>query len=196
MVSRFKRPRRALQFEQLERREVMTSGVTAGLAGGVAMAVLAVVYGVVGFGSPWYPINLLAAVAMPSLGTADTATLAAFNPLAFGVALGAHIVVSIFVGLVYAAMLPMFPRHPAIWGGWIAPLVWTGLLWALLDLINPALNARIDWRWFVASQIAFGLVAGFVIARSERVATMQNWPLAARAGIEAPGLGPEREDER
>jgi hypothetical protein len=35
MVSRYKRPRRHLQFEPLERREVMTSGVTAGFAGGI-----------------------------------------------------------------------------------------------------------------------------------------------------------------
>src|SRR5262245_42742234 len=34
-----------------------SAGVTAGLAGGVAMAVLAVLYGVIKFGSPWYPIN-------------------------------------------------------------------------------------------------------------------------------------------
>jgi hypothetical protein len=29
--------------------------------------------------------------------------------------------------------------------------------------------------------------------RTQRIRTMQTWPLAARAGIEAPGLGPERE---
>ena len=54
----------------------------------------------------------------------------------------------------------MIPRHPAFWGGVVAPLLWTGLIAASLDVINPALNERIDWPWFVASQIAFGLVAG------------------------------------
>jgi hypothetical protein len=172
-----------------------SAGVTGGLAGGAAMAVMAVLYGLLAFGSPWYAVNLLAAAAMPSMAAADTATLSGFHVIAFAVALISHAVVSMFVGLVYAAVLPMFPRHPAIWGGWIAPLIWSGLLWASLDLINPALNARIAWPWFVASQIAFGLVAGFVIARSERIATMQTWPLAARAGIEAPGLETEREGD-
>ena len=66
----------------------------------------------------------------------------------------------------------------------MAPLLWSGLIASALDVINPALNARIDWPWFVASQIAFGLVAGFVVARSERIGVFQYGPLAARAGIE------------
>jgi hypothetical protein len=48
------------------------------------------------------------------------------------------------------------------------------------------LNARIDWRWFIASQLAFGVIGGYVIARSQSIETMQSWPLAARAGIEGP----------
>ena len=65
-------------------------------------------------------------------------------------------------------MLPMFPRRPILLGGLIAPLLWSGLLYSMLDLINPALNERIDWPWFVASQIAFGIVAGLVVARGRR----------------------------
>jgi len=169
-----------------------SAGVWGGLAGGGAMAALAVLYGIVAYGSIWYPVNLLAAVAMPAMARYDTAQLAAFNGVALGVAAVAHLIISLFVGLVYAALLPMFPRRPALWGGLIAPLVWTGLLWATLELINPALDARIDWRWFVVSQIAFGLVAGLVITRFERIETMQSWPLAARVGIEAPGVSPDK----
>ncbi len=165
-----------------------TSGIRGGIAGGVAMAATALIYGLLSHGSLWYPINLLAAVVLPSLAAADTARLAAFDGVAFALAALTHVVTSVLVGLVYAAILPLFARRPAFWGGWIAPLLWTGLLWATLGVINPALNARIDWPWFIASQIAFGIVAGLVIARSQRIATMQTWPLAARAGLEAPGL--------
>jgi hypothetical protein len=69
----------------------------------------------------------------------------------------------------------------------VAPLLWTGGLWAVLGVINPILNARVDWTWFVVSQIAFGLAAGYVVSRAQPVATMQSWPLAARAGVKAPG---------
>jgi len=172
-----------------------SSGVVGGLVGGAAMAVVACAYGLIAHASLWYPINLLAAVAIPSLAEADTAQLAAFDALAFGVAVVSHLVISLFVGLVYAAILPMFPRRPGLWGGLVAPLVWSGLLWASLGIINPTLNARIDWPWFVASQIAFGLAAGLWVSRTQRIRTLQSVPLAARAGLEAPGLSEEREGE-
>ena len=57
---------------------------------------------------------------------------------------------------------------------------------------NPALNTQIDWIWFVASQVAFGMVTGYVVAHTKTVETVQTWPLAARAGIEAPGITSER----
>src|SRR5262249_50698045 len=40
----------------------VSAGVKGGLAGGVAMAILACAYGLIKTGSIWYPINLLAAV--------------------------------------------------------------------------------------------------------------------------------------
>ena len=172
-----------------------SAGVWGGLAGAVAMAALAVLYGVVAYGSIWYPINLLAGVAMPALGQADVAQLKAFNATALVLASVAHLITSVFVGLVYAAILPTFPRRAELWGGIVAPLVWTGVLWASLGVINPILDDRIDWRWFIASQIAFGLVCGWVISRTEKIETMQSWPLAARFGIEAPGVSEEKEGE-
>jgi len=77
-------------------------------------------------------------------------------------------------------------------GGFIAPIVWSGLLYTSLGIINPLLDQRIDWKWFVASQIAFGIVAGLVVVRQERVRTRQFMPLAVLAGIEAPGIVDEK----
>jgi hypothetical protein len=170
-----------------------SAGIKGGIAGGVAMAVLAVVHGVLAHGSPWYTINILAATAMAKLATADVATLCTFNATAFIIATVMHALVSLLVGLLYGILLPMFPRHPAFFGGFAAPLLWTGLLWVSLNVINPVLDARIEWRWFILCQIAFGLVAGFVVARSERIDTIQHMPFLVRAGIESPGLG-ERKD--
>jgi hypothetical protein len=146
---------------------------------------VALAYGVLVQGSPWYPVNLLSGVAMPVMAQMDMPELRAFHPSAFGLGIVAHAVVSVLVGLLYAVILPMLPRRHTLWGGLIAPLLWTGLLWALLGFINPVLNARVDWAWFVVSQIAFGLACGFVVARAEPVATMQSWPLQARLGMHA-----------
>jgi hypothetical protein len=162
-----------------------SAGIKGGVVGGVVMAVLALAYGLVVQRSLWYPINLLSAVVIPSLGQATIAELRAFNLQAFVIGTVVHGVTSVLVGLLYAVILPMLPRRHMLWGGVIAPLMWTGLLWAVLGIINPTLNARVDWLWFVVSQIGFGIAVGVVVARAEPLATMQSWPLAARAGVEA-----------
>ena len=173
-----------------------SAGIKGGVVGGIAMAVLALAYGVIGQRSVWYPINLLSAVAMPSMAQASLAELHAFSLPAFLIATIVHGLLSVLAGLLYAVILPMLPRRHMLWGGVIAPLLWTGLIWALLGIVNPTLNARIDWVWFIASQIAFGLAAGFVVARAQPLATMQSWPLADRAGVEASTARSGREGDR
>ena len=161
------------------------------------MAIVACLYGVIAHRSIWYPINLLAAAAMPSLAQADLAQLTAFNGTGFIVALISHGILSILVGLLFAVLLPMLPsRRADFWGSLISPLLWSALIWATLKLINPALDKRIDWIWFIVSQVAFGMTTGYVVHRSKMVETMQTWPLAARAGIEAPGVMSERGEKR
>ena len=161
-----------------------STGVKGGIAGGIAMAALALLHGLLAHGSPWYTVNLLAAAGSATMSNAGPATLNAFNPQAVLLATVIHAALSLLVGLLYAALLPMFPWHPAFWGGLVAPLLWTGLLASALDVINPALDARIEWGWFVATQIAFGLVAGLVVVRFERIRTFQHLPLGVRAGVE------------
>ena len=104
-----------------------------------------------------------------------------------------HIVTCLLVGLLYGAMLPMLPRHPILLGGILGPLLWTGLLHSSIGLINPFLEQKIDWGWFVVSQVAFGLVAGWVVTQQERIRTEQYLPFAVRAGLETPGMMRERE---
>jgi len=166
----------------------ISAGVRGGLWGGVAMAVLAAAYGVVTGHGVWYPINLLAAVFFPGMATASTAEIAAFNGPALAAATGIHLFASLLVGVVYGAMSPMLPRRPILLGGLVAPLLWTGLLHSTLAWINPVLASRIDWKWFLLSQIGFGVVAGLVVSSRQRVSTAQPMPFLARAGIEATGL--------
>ena len=166
----------------------ISAGVKGGWAGSVAMAVLACIYGLLKTGSIWYPINLLAAGIYTQSANLEPAQLNAFHAGPFVVALILHGLVSTLVGLLYGAMLPMFPRQPIILGGLIAPVLWSGLLYSILGLLNPLLESRINWFWFMASQIAFGVVAGLVVMRQSRVPTRENLPFAVRAGIEAPGM--------
>jgi len=86
----------------------------------------------------------------------------------------------------------MFARRPIILGGLIGPVLWSGLLYSMLSLLNPLLESHIDWFWFMASQVAFGIVAGIVVVRQPRVPTRENISFAVRAGVEAPGMIPPR----
>jgi hypothetical protein len=177
------------------RRRPYSSGLRGGLAGGASMAAVAVVYGLIARGSPWYPINLLGSVAIPSLNVADAAQLSAFNGLGLLAATIMHAGLSLLVGLVYAALLPTLPGRVLLWGGIVAPLVWSGVARASLDVVSPALKEHVNWIWFVASQVAFGLTAGLVISRTEEIRTLQAWPLATRAGIESSGAGRDPEPD-
>src|SRR5262249_21653010 len=144
--------------------------------------------------SIWYPVNLLGGAGVANWTNPTTADIAAFHLQPLIIATIIHIVGSILVGLLYGAMLPMFPRHPIILGGIIAPLLWTGLLHSSLGIVNPVLDQRIDWGWFVVSQIAFGIVAGLVVVRQGKIKTGQSMPFVLRMGIEASGMPPEGKD--
>ena len=163
-------------------------GLKAGLAGGAAMAIVGCLFGVLTHGSIWYPINLMAAAGSATLTEASTAELARFSAGGLILASVAHLSLSVLVGVLYAALLPMFSRRPILTAGLIIPVLMSGITWALLRAVNPLLNQRIEWTWFIASQVAFGVVAGWVVSRSERIATAQTLPLAMRAGLEATGL--------
>jgi hypothetical protein len=161
----------------------------------VVMAGLAMLYGLLDQNSVWYPINLLVAGFLPNAVNASTAQIAAFHLSAVLIAIPIHLVTSLLVGLLYGAMLPMLPRRPIVLGGLVAPGIWSGLLYSTLNIINPVLNQRINWLWFVLSQVGFGIVAGIVVSRQERIRTWQRLPLAVRAGIEAPGFMSEKHEE-
>jgi hypothetical protein len=173
-----------------------SAGILGGLAGGAAMAVLAIGYGLVVQHSIWYPINLLAASAMPSLANASLATLREFNGGGLTVAILSHLTFSILVGLLYTVLLPMLPaRLEWLFGGIMTPLIWTALIYPTFNLINPALAARVDWGWFVICQVSFGVVGGYVVFKSQKVETMQSWPVGHRMGMHAMGERKEGESK-
>jgi len=172
----------------------ITAGIRGGLAGGAAMAVIACLYGVLSGHGIWYPINLLAAGLLPSTLGQTTEEISRFQTASFAFACLIHGLGSLLVGLLYGALLPIFPRRPILLAGVAVPLFWVALFHSFIGLVNPVLNARIDWPWFVVSQFGFGIVAGIVVSRRERIRTWQGAPFAVRAGLEASGL--DREEKK
>jgi hypothetical protein len=173
----------------------ITAGVKGGLAGGAAMAVLAAVYGLVSGNGIWYPMNLLVAGLLPPAAGDSATQIGTFHLQQFLVAVPLHLMISLLVGLLYGVMLPIAPKRPILLGGLVTPLLWSFLIHGSLGIINPVMNQRINWLWFVLSQIGFGVAAGFVVVRQERIRIRQPQPLALRMGIEAPGLMRDRHED-
>lgn len=174
------------------------AGIKGGLAGGVAMIPPALLYGLIAQHSIWYPINLLGGAGVANWRNPTTADIAAFHWEGLFVASAIHWTTCVLVGLLYGAMLPMLPRRPVLLGGVIAPVLWTGLLHSTMGIVNPVLDEHIAWGWFLISQVCFGIVAGLVVARQERIRTTQSLPFVMRMGIESRGLTHEhkKEDDR
>ena len=173
----------------------ISAGIKGGIAGGAAMALLAGLYGIISGNGLWYAMNLLVAGLFPGMATETLSRIGAFNLDRFLVAVAIHLVMSLLVGLLYGAMLPMLSRRPIVLGGVVVPLLWSGMIYGILEFVNPVMNQHIAWTWFVASQIAFGIVAGLVVAIQERIPTRQQAPLSVRMGIESTGLTQERQRE-
>ena len=173
----------------------ISAGVKGGLAGGAVMAVLAAMYGLVSGNGIWYAMNLLVAGLFPPAAGDSAIQMGTFSLQQFLVAVPLHLMISLLVGLLYGVMLPIAPKRPIILGGLVTPLLWSFLIHGSLGIINPVMNQRIDWLWFVLSQIGFGVAAGLVVVRQERIYTRQPQPLALRMGIEAPGFMKDRNEE-
>lgn len=175
------KPRKILPVETFK----ITYGIQGGIAGGIAMTVPATIFSLLKYHSLWYSMNLLAAGGFVSWAGASDDFLGQFHLQGLLAALFIHGLTSLLVGLLYGAMLPMFPRYPIVTAGFMAPLLLTGIIYSALNILSPILNQRIDWPWFIVSQFAFGLVCGFVVNLHAKVRTaqFQALPFAVRAGL-------------
>jgi hypothetical protein len=163
----------------------LSTGIKGGIAGGFAMVIPAAIFGLLRYHSIWYPANLLAAGGFVQWIGASDAFLGAFHMQGLLAAIAIHGLTSVLVGLLYGAMLPMYPRYPIVTAGLVAPLMFTGILHSALGVVSPILNERIHWYWFFISLITYGLVCGFVVNLHTRVRTAQfrSLPFSVRAGI-------------
>jgi hypothetical protein len=147
------------------------AGPLGGLVGGLLMTVPALLWGLLNGHGLWYPANLLAGMVLPDLGQRPLEELEQFHASWLAAALAMHAVLSVSFGTLLALVetkLPSIPG-PVSWGGLVLPLLWTGTSYALMGVVNPVLQARVDWAWFVGSQFVFGVVAAVVVHRSEMI---------------------------
>ena len=168
----------------------ITSGIKGGIAGGIAMVIPAEIYGLLRYHSLWYVVNLLGGAGVGEWTNPTPQQLTHFHLTAFITANIIQGATTLLVGLLYGAMLPIWPKRPILLGGILAPVLWTGLLHSVLGIVNPYLASHIDWVSFAVSQVFFGVVAGYVVSRSGNLKRLAQVPLSVRLGVETPGLHP------
>jgi len=173
----------------------LVAGLRGGIAGGIVMICPALLYGYLTQHSIWYAVNLLGGAGVAHWTNPTTADIATFHWNGVITATVIHAAICTLIGLLYGAMLPMWPKRPILLGGIIAPLLWTGLLHSILGFVNPVFNARIAWGWFAVSEIVFGIVAGIVVTRTGKIRTHQTLPIVLRMGIEAKEFNPPKGDQ-
>jgi hypothetical protein len=161
----------AIVFSLLEHRGAIRAGIIGGIAGGVLMPIPALLWSLAAGHTIWYPVNLLAAMVTHFDVEPTSTQLQTFHANWFTAAIIVHAMLSFLFGLAFALVLPRVPSIPGplAWGGMLMPLLWTAMSYGLMGIVNPVLQSRVDWPWFVASQFVFGVVAAIVVVRSVEV---------------------------
>jgi hypothetical protein len=105
------------------------------------------------------------------MGTVSVADLKAYHPWWLTIGLVMHAVLSGSFGVLLGLLRSRLPALPAAlsWGGLLLPLLWTAISFSLMGVVNPLLQHRVDWPWFIVSQFVFGVTAAVVVVRSEKI---------------------------
>ena len=149
----------------------ISAGIRGGIAGGIVMPVPALLWGLLSGHGLCYPVNLLAGLALPGVGKMSVPELEQFHASLLLTALVIHIMLSLVIGLLYGVLLPTLPNvpRPIAWGGLLMPILWTGVSYVAMQVVNPALPAKVSWPWFIVSQLVFGITMPAVVLGMKRL---------------------------
>jgi hypothetical protein len=157
----------------------ISAGIKGGILGGLLMPLPALLYGLLSGHGIWYPVNLLAGMVLPGIDAMTAAQLEQFSLALLIVGIVIHAVMAVVFGLLYGVLLPTLPGIPTsvarlpsmvgslAWGGLLFPFFWSTVSYSLIGVVNPVLQERVNWPWFIVSQFVFGVVAAVVVDRSE-----------------------------
>ncbi len=142
-----------------------TAGVYGGLAGGLGMIIVGLVYGLLSGHGIWYPLNLIAATVIRSWQHASLAQLEQFSFAGLVVGMAIHILMSIGLGLAFAILLPTLPGPPLVWAFVVGPILWAGAVYAGLPLLNPVMSRLVNLLSFA---VANSLILGVWVTRTPK----------------------------
>lgn len=164
------------RFRVPEKVHPISAGVKGGIVGGLVMPIPALTYGVLSGHGIWFPVNLLAGMVVPGISGATETQIENFSASALVLAIIVHAVLSVAFGLFFGVVsptLPPIPGGPVVAGGVLMPLLWTGLCYGFMGVVDPLMQEHVNWPWFILSQVVYGLTMSIVVVNSEKVAVSQ-----------------------
>ena len=156
------------RFRLPEKVHPISAGVKGGIVGGLVMPIPALAYGLLSGHGLWFPINLLAGMVVPGISGETEAQLEQFQLGALILAIVIHATLSLTFGLLFGVVsptLPPFPGGPVIAGGVLMPLLWTGLCYGFMGIINPLLAEACELA--LVHRLAGGVRPGHVDRRDQ-----------------------------
>ena len=181
------------RFQLPEKVHPISAGIKGGIVGGLLMPIPALTWALLSGHSIWFPVNLLAGLVLPSLPDMSIEllhkNLDIFHPWGFVCAILMHAFMSVGFGLIGGVLLPTLPPifgGPLLFGGVVLPLLWSGASHSMMGVVNPLMNQYIDWPWYVASQLVYGIATSIVIVRSEEIAIAPRGPGGDSGGPSIP----------
>src|SRR6478736_976562 len=181
------------RFQLPEKVHPVSAGIKGGILGGLLMPIPAFIWAISSGHSIWFPVNLLAGLVLPGLPDMPhdqlLAQLEMFHPWGLVCGIILHATMSIGFGLIGGVLLPTLPPIPGgplVFGSVILPLLWSGASHSLMSLVNPLMSQFVDWPWYIASQLVYGLATSIVILRSEKIPIAPRGPGADAGGPSIP----------
>ncbi len=141
-------------------RRVIISGGASGLVGGLLMALVLCARAILGGDGPWAPFALFGSALLVTQTPGSHATA-----VVLGISI--HVVVSIFFGMAFAAVVGKGRRGLAL--GWLAKgigaafVIMVVMTFAVVPVVAPALYDGIarEWPTWVVAHVAYGVGLGF-----------------------------------
>lgn len=151
----------------INRNGALAGALLATIVAGMMFGMLQmIVEAIIGHGF-WSPLRYVAAVFTHGSDTDPTFSL---GPVIVG--LGGHMMLSMILGGVFAALVWKSVRNPAVlamagmaWGGAIYFVTWLGVIPA----IDPAMKL-LNAPWFFGAHLVFGMALGLGVALAQRLA--------------------------
>jgi len=146
-----------------------SAGLAGGFLGGLAMAVVGGISGVVMGQGSWDPLYLggdtIVGLMLPD--KVEPVPRFVVSLLAVGFIL--HIQLSLGIGLLFTLLLPTLPGPPIAWSVVLGPLLWFWAQFVFLPVINPRIAEEASWISFLIAHLVYALVLGWWIQRTPKI---------------------------